>query len=508
MLHLSRQIWIRTGAFAVIALIAMLVMAFGFMRLPSLLFGVGQYTVTVELPEAGGLYERGNVTYRGTEVGTVKQVHLTDTGVEAVLSLKSDIAIPSDLEAEVHSQSAVGEQYVALLPRNASSPPLKNGDVITRANTSVPPDINALLDATNRGLQAIPQDNLQTVIDESYDAFGGLGPEIGRFLKGGSALARDSRKNLDELINLVDNSQPLLQTQIDTSDSIQAWAAHLADATQSLKDNDTALRGVLEGAPGASDQVRQLFDRLQPTLPILLANLVSVGPVAVDYRDNLEQLLVLLPQGTAAAQGITLPNRATKQDYSGGFLSFNLNVNLPPACTTGFLPAQQQRPAALEDYPDRPAGMVYCRTPQDSPFNGRGAKNYPCATKPGKRAPTAAMCESDEEYVPLNDGFNWKGDPNATSSGQAIPQFPPGQEPPPGYPRDQLPVGAPPPAGPPAPAVPAGAVAPAAVPPVAVARYDPATGTYVGPDGKVYTQANLAQGHTQSWQSMLVPPGM
>ena len=58
-------------------------MAFGFVQLPSLVFGVDHYTVTVELPEAGGLYERSNVTYRGTEVGTVEQVDLTDTGVEA-----------------------------------------------------------------------------------------------------------------------------------------------------------------------------------------------------------------------------------------------------------------------------------------------------------------------------------------------------------------------------------------------------------------------------------------
>ena len=71
----------------------------------------------MQLPEAGGLYERGNVTYRGTEVGQVKSVHLTDSGVEAVLSLRSDVKIPSNLDAEVHSQSAVGEQYLALLPR-------------------------------------------------------------------------------------------------------------------------------------------------------------------------------------------------------------------------------------------------------------------------------------------------------------------------------------------------------------------------------------------------------
>ena len=88
----------------------------------------------------------------------------------------------------MHSQSAVGEQYVALLPRSGIAPPLKNGDVIPLSRTKVPPDINSLLDATNRGLQAIPKDNLKTLIDESYIAVGGLGPEISRFVKGSTAL--------------------------------------------------------------------------------------------------------------------------------------------------------------------------------------------------------------------------------------------------------------------------------------------------------------------------------
>ena len=105
-------------------------MVLHFIQLPAMLFGVGRYTVTMELPKSGGLYESGNVTYRGTKVGRVESVRLTDTGVEAVLSLTSGIKIPSDLTAEVHSQSAVGESYVMLLPRNGTSPPLKNGDVI------------------------------------------------------------------------------------------------------------------------------------------------------------------------------------------------------------------------------------------------------------------------------------------------------------------------------------------------------------------------------------------
>jgi phospholipid/cholesterol/gamma-HCH transport system substrate-binding protein len=176
-------------------------------------------------------------------------------------------------------------------------------------------------------------------------------------------------------------------------------------------------------------------------------------------------------------------NDTATTDYKGAFLDFNLNLNLPPACNTGFLPAQQVRSPIFEDSPDRPPGDVYCRIPQDSTFNVRGARNYPCVTRPGKRAATVKLCESDEEYVPLNDGYNWKGDPNATLSGQDIPQLPPGSPP--------------------------AAIAPDPQPlPITAAQYDPATGTYLGPDGKVYTQANLAQSAPgqKKWQDLLVPP--
>jgi phospholipid/cholesterol/gamma-HCH transport system substrate-binding protein len=487
--RLTRRIIIQLVIFAVISVTAGTTMVFNFIGLPNLLFGVGHYRITVELPEAAGLYKSGNVTYRGTEVGRVESVRLSGTGVVAELSMNSGIDIPSNVTAAVHSVSAVGEQYVALIPVGGNATALKQGDVIPRDRTTVPPDINTLLDSANRGLLAIPRDNLKTVVDESYTAFAGLGPDIARFVKGSTALAIDADANLGFLTNDADHIAPVLDTQTDTANSVQGWASHLANVTAQLKSKDAALQGILVNGPAAAGQARDLVDRLKPTLPVLLANLSSIEPVLITYRADLEQLLVLLPQGTAQQQAIGVANRYTKQSYRGAYLSFNLNLNVPPPCTTGFLPAQQWRPGTAVDSPDRPAGDLYCRVPQDSPFNVRGARNLPCETRPGKRAPTVAMCESDENYVPLNDGYNWKGDPNGTLSGQDIPQLPPA-----------APRPAPPAETRPAPPTPA-------PPPIAAAEYDPATQTYVGPDGHPYTQAEVAspQNKERTWQDMLLP---
>ncbi|HKR52192.1 MAG TPA: hypothetical protein VJT72_21955, partial [Pseudonocardiaceae bacterium] len=310
---------------------------------------------------------------------------------------------------------------------------------------------------------------------------GGLGPEIARLIKGSTAIATDARGSLDELTNVADNSAPLLDTQTDTSDSVRSWAAHMATITGQLQTRDEDLQGILRAGPEATNQVRQLLERLQPTLPIVLANLASVAPVLITYQPNIEQLLVLLPMGVQLLQGSTLAG--AKTGSPGLQLNFTTNLNIPRPCSTGFLPPQQIRSASVVDAPERPAGDIYCRIPQDAMFNVRGARNIPCETRPGKRAPTVKMCESDENYVPLNDGDNWKGDPNATLSGQDIPQLPPGAPP---VPNSQ----------------------PTEGPPIAAAFYDPATGSYVGPDGNVYTRGDLSQTaqESQTWQTMLLPP--
>ena len=99
---------------------------------------------------------------------------------------------------------------------------------------------------------------------------------------------------------------------------------------------------------------------------------------------------------------------------------------------------------------------------RDALVNVRDARNPPFETVPGKHAPTVTLRESNENYPPLNDGYNRKADPNATLSGKPIPQLPTGSPP----------AQAAPPPGP-------------APPRITVAGYNAGTGTYVGPDGRV-----------------------
>ncbi|TXI41109.1 MAG: virulence factor Mce, partial [Mycobacterium sp.] len=275
------------------------------------------------------------------------------------------------------------------------------------------------------------------------------------------------------------------------------------------------------------------LNQVKPTLPVLLANLTTVGQVAVTYHASIEQLLVLLPPYVASLQSIGPMNNPTGMAKG----DFTVGIGDPPACTVGFLPPSQWRSAADLSDIDTPDGL-YCKLPQDSPIGVRGARNYPCQGQPGKRAPTVEICESGTPFEPLAMRQHATGpypfDPNLVSQGiplddrvtlndniygplQGTPR-PPGPAP-------AVPVapaaGQPPPAGVsqvPAPqSVPdlapldqGGTVAPSAYtngaggPSVAVATYDPATGQYATPDGNVFRQTDLVtQGGQRSWKDLL-----
>src|SRR4051794_16172120 len=298
MLRLSRPVWTQLATLTAITVISVGVMAFGFVKVPAL-FGIGRYTVTVNLPASGGLYPTSVVTYRGTEIGRVKSIETTRDGVQAVLVLDSATPVPSDASAAVHSRSAVGEQFLELTASSANAEKLRDGDVIPIGRVQIPADIGSLLDATNRALQAIPQDNLRTVVDEADKAVGGLGPELARIVDGSTSLATEAGRNVDSITQLIDQSPPVLNSQVQSSDSIATWAAHVASITGQLKARDPALGGLLTGGARPLGEGKSLLTRIAPALPVLLANMVSLGDIAVTSRQDIEQLLVLYPQGTA-----------------------------------------------------------------------------------------------------------------------------------------------------------------------------------------------------------------
>ncbi|MBS4727494.1 MCE family protein [Mycobacterium sp. SM1] len=576
---LSRFVRTQLAIFAVVGIVGVIAMILFYIQAPTLL-GIGRITVTLELPAAGGLYRFANVTYRGVQVGKVTSVGLTPNGVKATLSLGTSPKIPADLKAEVRSISAVGEQYVDLRPRADSPPYLHNGSVIARRDTTIPQAVAPMLDQVSALIDSIPKNKLGQLLDEAFRGLNGSGYDLGSLFDSSALLSHDANGVADRARTLTEDVGPLLDSQASTADAIRAWARSLAGISDALVADDSRSRTLLRNGPEAANEASRLLTQIKPTLPILLANLSTVGQVAITYHPSLEQLLVLLPPAVAIIQ--TVGNTNHPDGLPVG--DFSITIDDPPICTVGFIPPSQWRSPADTSDADAPDG-VYCKLPQDSPLAVRGARNYPCMGHPGKRAPTVEICNSDKPYEPLAMRQHVLGpyplDPNLLSQGippddrvtfndriyapiqgtplppgavpRGTPPGPRGEPPPPGTLGAAIPPvasSAPPPAGTPAPAADLAPIAPLdvpspgeipsapslssppAVPPpaasssgaardarphgatssfpaksarpsVAIARYDPRTGRYVGPDGRLYRQSDLVNPATpKTWQDL------
>jgi virulence factor Mce-like protein len=413
---LTRFVRTQLIIFTVASVVGVGVMVFAYMQLPTLL-GMGRLAVTLELPAGGGLYQFSNVTYRGVQVGKVTSVNLTENGAEAVLSLETSPKIPADLEAEVRSVSAVGEQYVDLRPRTDSGPYLTDGSRISVRDATIPQPVGPVLDELSSLVDSIPGDRIADLLDEAFKAFNGAGPDFQSLLDSAAKLSTDVRGVSGEARTMVDDARPLLESQAETTDSIRTWARSLAGVTAQLEQNDPEIRTVLERGPGFAQEVSALLEQVKPTLPTLLANLTTVGQVLVTYNRSLEQLIVMFPGIIAAQQSFGLPN---KNPTGLPFADFALTISDPPPCTVGFLPPSQWRSPEDETSIDTPDGL-YCKLPQDSPINVRGARNYPCQAHPGKRAPTVELCNDPRGFMPQAIRQHYTGpyafDPNLIKNG-------------------------------------------------------------------------------------------
>lgn len=513
---LTRFVRIQLTIFTIASVVGVFVMIFGYMQVPTW-FGIGRMTVKLELPGTGGLYSFSNVTYRGVEVGKVSSVDVTADGAEAILRLNTSPKIPADLRAEVRSVSAVGEQYVELRPRTASPPYLHDGSVIAKRDTRVPQRVGPMLNRLSALLNSIPQDKLGALLDESFKAFNGAGYDLGSLLDSAAQISRDAETVGDRTGVLIDDTVPFLDSQAETTDAVRIWARSLAGVSEQLVINDPQLRTLLQTGPGSAQEITRLLEQVKPTLPVLLANLTTIGQIAVTYNASLEQLLVLLPPYVAALRSYAPTNNPTGI-APGGFAA---SISDPPVCTVGFLPPSQWRSPADTTTIDTPDNL-YCKLPQDSPISVRGARNYPCMSRPGKRAPTVEICESDQPYQPLAMRQHALGpypfDPNLVAQGVPLDDrvtfsdniFTPveGTPPPAEVPHDpQTPSPSPPtpPAEPPT-AEPQSSAPQAAVTSssVATVKYDPLTGQYMAPDGEVYQQTDLVPSSApDTWRDLL-----
>lgn len=289
----------------------------------------GYYTVTVELPATGGLFEHSDVTYRGVSVGRVGPIALTSDGVEAELRINNSAPrIPRHLKAVVASLSAVGEQYIDLRPSTDEGPYLHDGSHVDQADAEIPAPVTNLLTSVNDLAASVPLESLRTVVDEFGLVFNGQADNLQSLLDTSGQFIDAADTNLPTDTRLIVDGQTVLRTQADEGDAIRSFADSANQLAAQLNASDADLRRLITTAPDAATQVSALLRDVGPQLSVVLANLLTTSDIAVTRQAGIEEYLVTVPAVVAAGSSTV--------DASGMHFGQAVTFFSPLPCTSGY----------------------------------------------------------------------------------------------------------------------------------------------------------------------------
>ncbi|MEU4821449.1 MlaD family protein [Actinomadura sp. NPDC023710] len=360
---------VKNLVFLVVGLLAMGYVGLSYADLGGYVGYRDYYVVRADLAEAGGLAENADVTYRGTSVGRVGALHLTGDGVLADLKIKKSAPrVPARTQAVVANRSAIGEQYIDLRPATGAGPFLAGGSVIPRSSTATPAPVTDLLTSVNALASSVPTDALRTVVGELGQAFAGQGPNLQVLLDGTRSLTRAANENAEPTLSLIGDGETVLRTQNQEAASLKAFGRNARLLSEQLRKSDPAFRKLVATAPGAAGEFRTLVRDLDPSLSVLVANLLTTSELLEPRADGLEQLLAKLPAAVSTGMSVAQDGRL---DFGMVTTFFN-----PPDCTSGYGGTKYRNGLDTSRGPALNTA-AHCGAPPSSGVNVRGAGNAP-----------------------------------------------------------------------------------------------------------------------------------
>ncbi|GAB0104950.1 MCE family protein [Nocardia sp. JMUB6875] len=358
-------------AFAIIAVIGVVFVGAKYVHLDNML-GFGLYKVKVLAKETGNLSKGAEVTYRGVPVGRVGNLDITPDGVLITLEMDSGKPkIPANAKAAIADRSAIGEQYVDLMPTSDTSPYLHEGSVIDGATTPI--HVEDLLTSVDHFANTTDLKALSATITELGKAFDGQGDNLKILVDSLNKFTATGIDNLPQTLALIRSANTVLATQAEQSPAILRFSDGLDQLTAQLKSNDPDIRRLIGTGTDAASSIQRLLTESGPALTKDLTNLrillLAISPKFYALGPVL-QMLPLLPLGGSS----TAPGDGTTH------FGLVLETNNPPACTVGYEGTQrilEQMKAQNPNFDDTRDDFPFntqagCAVPQGSETDVRG----------------------------------------------------------------------------------------------------------------------------------------
>ncbi len=306
------------------------------------------FAVTADFAQSGGVFTDQEVTYRGVLVGSVGDMALNEDGVsiELLIDPEWEGRIPADLTARVRSKSAVGEQYVDLVPNRSTGSRLSAGDEIPRSRTRLPVDFQELLKSLDAVLADVPPGRTRRLVKNLASGLGGRGDEIATILRSLGTLS-------DAFASVAPQQQRLLANSTKAGTAFLRTKRNFAAA---IKSADKVLAGIGDEPGELRELFRQndrfarraitLLDRRGGKIAEGIRALGDFTEFQLDNQVDLVQSLRYVPQFLHAVEDAAVPWRDPD-----GTKYYRIRTGLVVDNVPFTWPCKYERPEDYERFP-------------------------------------------------------------------------------------------------------------------------------------------------------------
>ncbi len=404
---ITRRTRIQLLVFAVITLVGVTFVGARYAQLDRY-FLDDSYTVVARFTESGGIFEGGEVTYRGVGIGRVGRLELTESGVDVHLEIEDEHdEIPAETLAVVGNRSAVGEQYVELQPQVDDGPYLVDGSEVAPEHTRTPIATEKLLGDLSATVASIDTEALRTTVSELGDAFVGTGPDLERIIDTGTAFLQTANESFDVTTALIRDANTVLRGQLDSAGSLRTFARDLELFSGILAGADPDLRGVVDRGALAARELRGFLEANRVELGALINDVRTTGDVVVRNLPGVEQLLVVYPY--VVEGGFTVVSKSPDTGLYDAH--FGLILTTKPVCTSGYGGTDRRIP---QDVADRPLNTEARCTEPAARSNARGPQHL------ARRAPTGYREDPVAAYDPQSGDLRWGAQAARAAAGSGV----------------------------------------------------------------------------------------
>jgi len=252
------------------------------------------YTITADVEQAPSLFTNGRVMVRGVEVGTITGVEPGPHGVRLTLEVNDDVKLPAGARLSVVPITVIADRYVQVEPPyDGGGPALGNGDHIPLEDTTIPAELDDVLEEV-RGLLAALEPRrgkpgpLASLIRSLDEAVGGRSRQLAGTIEGSAAVLGNLASREAEITGLIQNLDRVFVALAGRSSEIGIVNERLQLVVEQLAADRDALEGTLENIAflsiqgaglieSSGDELGRSFGRLGRVLRTVLRHEASLS---------------------------------------------------------------------------------------------------------------------------------------------------------------------------------------------------------------------------------------